>query len=164
MESINLTNTWTSSYWNPKNSKKSNRFEIYKKADVLFADMMTNTQGIYKIKKVLKGSETQKKVELFFGDLLESNKDRFIESEMNQKVIDSLINKNNLYFLDYPEIREIYKNGNYYRMMSTISGKNCDAYLEIPFAIFAKVNNYTCEGETDFICLGSVFNNTFYKT
>lgn len=49
MESINLCRTWNCSYWNPKND---GNLEAYKTSDVLFADMMANTQGIYKVQKV----------------------------------------------------------------------------------------------------------------
>ena len=48
-ESVNIQRTWEYSYWNPDNR---NNEKAYRKSDVLFADMMTNTQGIYKVKKV----------------------------------------------------------------------------------------------------------------
>ena len=53
MESINIYRTWKYSYWNPKND---GNFQAYKTSDVLFADMMTNTQGIYKVQKVKVGT------------------------------------------------------------------------------------------------------------
>lgn len=53
---------------------------------------MTNTQGIYKVKKVFHGTEIKKKVEIFFEDLLEANRDIFCEAELGTNVIDSLIN------------------------------------------------------------------------
>ena len=38
-----------------------------------------------------------------------------------------------------------------------------EVFLEIPFAIFAKLKNPFEENKTNFLCLGSVFNDTFYK-
>lgn len=43
---------------------------LHIKNDILFADMMTNTQGILKLKKVKPNTETSEKVKIFFDDLL----------------------------------------------------------------------------------------------
>lgn len=48
--------------------------------------------------------------------------------------------------------------------MTTINGNNLDAYFEIPFAIFSDVKGFVREDQNDFLCLASVFNETFYKT
>ena len=47
--------------------------------------------------------------------------------------------------------------------MKTINGNKFEVFLEIPFAIFAKLKNPFEENKTNFLCLGSVFNDTFYK-
>ena len=53
--------------------------KIYPKNDLLFADMMTNTQGIYKFKKVKQGTEAYNKVQIFFKALLDENSGKFEE-------------------------------------------------------------------------------------
>lgn len=80
-------------------------------------------------------------------------------------MFEHLINTDNLYYLDYPEIRNSEKNRSkkYQRKMTTINGNQFDAYLEIPFAIFAKVKDFARDGEEDFLCLAAVFNDTFFK-
>jgi len=69
---VNIQRSWENSYWNKVNSNGSDseRIKTYRKADVLFADMISNAQGIYKIKLIKKNSEQYKKAKLFFGDLL----------------------------------------------------------------------------------------------
>ena len=50
--------------------------------------------------------------------------------------------------------------------MKTTLDTPVPAYIEVPFAIFAKVPDYVGfkEKRKDFVCLASVFNDTFYKT
>ena len=76
--------------------------------------------------------------------------------------------------MDYPAFRELEQNKDfldssgkkYYRVLKTTSDTPVPVYVEIPFAIFAKVPDYTGsqENRKDFVCLASVFNDTFYKT
>lgn len=47
--------------------------------------------------------------------------------------------------------------------MTTIQGNSVNAYIEIPFAIFANVKDFARKDETDFLCLASVFNDTYKK-
>ena len=61
------------SYWNPK-SKMRNGKNIFNKTDILFADMFSNTQNIYKIKKVLPNSQYYQKAITFFDSVLEQNR------------------------------------------------------------------------------------------
>ena len=58
MEAVNLSRIWDNSYYNLKN-KDSTHWQ--RKSDVLFADMIVNTQGVYKAKKIQKGSEQHHK-------------------------------------------------------------------------------------------------------
>lgn len=51
MELVNMATMWGCSWWNPYNK---GRLDLFKKSDVLFADMLVNTQGIYKAKRVVK--------------------------------------------------------------------------------------------------------------
>ena len=44
-----MQRVWHYSYWNPSNTDKYHHF---RKSDVLFTDMLANTQGIFKIKRV----------------------------------------------------------------------------------------------------------------
>ena len=50
--------------------------------------------------------------------------------------------------------------------MKTTLDTPVPAYIEVPFAIFAKVPDYVGfkEKRQDFVCLAAVFNDTFYKT
>ena len=50
--------------------------------------------------------------------------------------------------------------------MKTTTDVPVPIYAEIPFAIFAKVPDYSGskEDKKDFVCLAAVFNETFYKT
>ena len=50
--------------------------------------------------------------------------------------------------------------------MKTTTDVPVPIYAEIPFAIFAKVPDYSGskEDKKDFVCLAAVFNDTFYKT
>lgn len=130
--------------------------------------MMTNTQGIYKVKKVLRDKEFYyEKAKLFFEDVLEKHRSVFTDLEEGESVFEHLVKNSNLFFLDYPEIRRSEANRlsseRYRRRMTSISGNQFDAYLEIPFAIFAKVKNFAREGEEDFLCLAAIFNDTFFK-
>lgn len=54
MESINLSRIWKNSYYNPANHSKT---DWQRQSDALFADMMTNTQGVYKAQKIVKGTK-----------------------------------------------------------------------------------------------------------
>ena len=101
-ESINIKRTWDCSYWNPVNE---NNEAAFKKSDLLFADMMVNTQGIYKVKKVRHGTEFKEKVVLFFSGVLEKNRSKFEEAQGEKNIIDCLIDSENLFYLDYPVIR-----------------------------------------------------------
>ena len=46
-ESVNIKRTWDCSYWNPKNRDNEGQ---YKKSDLLFSDMLVNSQGLFKVK------------------------------------------------------------------------------------------------------------------
>ena len=69
--------------------------------------MMVNTQGIYKVKKVRHGTEFKEKVVLFFSGVLEKNRSRFEEAQGEKNIIDCLIDSENLFYLDYPMMREV---------------------------------------------------------
>ena len=75
-ESVNIHRTWENSYWNPINRENE---MVFKRSDLLFADMMTNTQGIYKVKKVKHDTVIKEKVVNFFSAVLEKNRNRFKE-------------------------------------------------------------------------------------
>lgn len=78
--------------------------------DIRFADMMTNTQGIYKVKKVRASTKIREKVIDFFEDILEKNRNKFCEAEVGKSIIDSLISAQNLYYMDYEAMRKIEDN------------------------------------------------------
>ena len=146
-ESVNIQRTWEYSYWNPFNR---NQEETYKKSDLLFADMLVNTQGIYKARKIRHDTIIKEKAVNFFEAILEKNRDKFNEGKGERSILDELIDNENLFYLDYPVLRELEQNEDfikdgkkYYRMMQTTSDTNVPAYIEVPFAIFAKVPNYT---------------------
>ena len=101
-ESVNIQRTWDSSYWNPINRGNE---RAYKKSDLLFADMMVNTQGIYKVRKIRHDTMIKEKVVNFFSSVLEKNRDRFDEAVGEKNIIDSLIDNDNLFYLDYPALR-----------------------------------------------------------
>ena len=71
MEAVNLSRIWDNSYYNPKNKDST---DWQRKSDVLFADMMVNTQGVYKAKKIQKGSEQHKKAYTHFKNLLNKHR------------------------------------------------------------------------------------------
>ncbi len=59
-------------------------------------------------------------------------------------VFESLVKEGNLYYLDYPVLREIEKErpeGERYKntITPTVGNNTFEAHLEIPFAIFAEV-------------------------
>jgi hypothetical protein len=103
-ESVNVEKCWRNSYWNPANQGK---MEAYKKSDILFADSMVNVHNIFMVKKVAKDSATHRKVADFFEGILEKNRSSFIEAEEGKSIIDSLIEQNNLYYVDYPALRKM---------------------------------------------------------
>ena len=67
--------------------------------------MMVNTQGIYKVRKVRHDTMMKEKVVNFFSAVLEKNRDRFDEAMGEKSIIDSLIENENLFYLDYPALR-----------------------------------------------------------
>lgn len=52
MENININRVWNSSYFNPQLENDPNKFKKFKHSDALFADLMLNTQDVFKIKKI----------------------------------------------------------------------------------------------------------------
>ena len=71
MESVNLQNIWKYSYYNPKNLQTH---DWQRHSDVLFADMITNTQSVYKAKRINHGSEQYYKAKKHFSKILNENK------------------------------------------------------------------------------------------
>lgn len=88
MESVNMATMWNCSWWNPANYGK---FDLYRKSDTLFADMIVNTQGVYKAKKVLKGSAMHEKVKKLFEETLTPHRSNFGPDHQNGSLIDSLV-------------------------------------------------------------------------
>ena len=62
-ESVNIHRTWKNSYWNPINRENE---KAYKRSDLLFADMLVNTQGVFKVKKIKHDSIIKEKAVNFF--------------------------------------------------------------------------------------------------
>ena len=94
MESVNLKRTWINSYWNPWNSGREDKNLRLLKSDTLFGDLMSNTQNIYNILRVEKKSTIHKKVEIFFGNLLENNRKKILKGksvEAKMRAIDYLL-------------------------------------------------------------------------
>lgn len=79
LEAVNIERSWKNSYFNPAHSDKANKVEIYRRSDALFADLICNAQGIYKIRKIDTKLDKKKeekpdylkKAKLFFGKILE---------------------------------------------------------------------------------------------
>lgn len=61
IESVNIQRSWENSYWNKANSNGNvgDRIKTYRKSDLLFADMISNAQGIYKIKLIRRKDSEQ---------------------------------------------------------------------------------------------------------
>ena len=97
MELVNMAKTWEWSWWNPENKGD---FEKYRKSDALFADMIVNTQGVYKAKRVNKGSDIHAKVKKLFEQTLNQHRQHF-NVNGDQSVVESLIDASNLYWVDY---------------------------------------------------------------
>lgn len=150
-ENINMNRIWQYSYFNETlmDLPVKERFEKYRHSDALFGDLMVNTQGIYQAKKV-KDEETVKFVKNRFSKVLEANRkviDKSGRYVSNPDIIDALIQDNNLFFVHYPALEEVEKPENkktkqYVNRITSINGESFDAYLEIPFAIFAEVTDY----------------------
>ena len=83
---------------------------VFKRSDLLFADMMTNTQGIYKVKKVKHDTVIKEKVVNFFSAVLEKNRSKFKEGEEMKSIIDALIDNDNLFYADYSAMRKLEEN------------------------------------------------------
>lgn len=64
--------------------------------------MIVNTQGVYKAKRVLKGSAIHEKVKKLFEESLSPHRKYFGSDCQGESLIDSLIEANNLYWVDYP--------------------------------------------------------------
>lgn len=109
MESVNMSNVWASSWWNPVNK---GRFDLYKKSDTLFADMIVNTQGVYKAKRVIENSAMHKKIAGLFESALSPHRNNFGDSLKDGSLIDSLVKSNNLYYVEYPELKDLENNQN----------------------------------------------------
>ena len=63
--------------------------------------------------------------------------------------------------MDYADLREIEKEKKipYKNIMKTTTNDSHEAFIEIPFAIFARVPNYLGDGHEHLLCLGAVFND-----
>ena len=152
MESVNQAKIWKSSWYNPNNLGTLN---WTRQSDALFADMMTNTQGIYKAKKVHPGTPQYEKVKKQFGKMLDENRKHFKIPE-GKDIVDTLIGENNLFYMDYPGLREMVDDPavkqamkgvpKYEALLTSNFGKTHRGYLEIPFAIFSELPNYV-EGQ-----------------
>ena len=72
-------------------------------SDALFADMMTNTQGIYKAMKIIEGTQAYKKAKRCFSDLLRENRKTIgVEGE---DTFEEMVKEGKLFYMDYPELR-----------------------------------------------------------
>ena len=98
------------SYWNPKSKVRAGK-NIFNRTDILFADMFSNTQNIYKTKKVIPDSEYHHKVKIFFGSLLEQNRAHILPyADQSKRVIDILVDNGELYYCDYQWLRKLEQN------------------------------------------------------
>ena len=117
MENINLNRTWDNSYFNEDNANRPDKWNRFRHYDALFADMMVTTQGIYKAKRV-KDPEMIEKVKEQFKAMLEENRKEFMSKggkkrnvdDKTKCIVDALVEDDNLWYIDYPELRNVEDN------------------------------------------------------
>ena len=77
---------------------------VVRQSDALFADMMTNTQGIYKAKKLCRDTEQYIKAKKHFSEVFNKNKHYFGKKDC-EDIFENLVESGDLYWMDYEVLR-----------------------------------------------------------